>query len=616
MANFYEDNEDLRFYIEKGIDWRPLVELTEYDFRSEDGFQNVEEAVEFYREVLDLIGNLAANEVAPRAKAIDRDHPTMKDGEVTDTPGMIEIMEQVTEMEVHGMCAPRELGGMSCPMVLFLVTTELMARADVSVGAHVGFHGGMAMAMLMYSLIEGTTEINKEEARLVSTRFQEYIEEIIAGKAWGSMDITEPGAGSDMAALRTKGEQDEDGNWFVTGQKVLITSGHGKYHFVIARTEKAKSEDAFAGLQGLSLFLVPAWEDKDGKRVRLTSLDGMEEKLGHHGSATVSISYDKTPAHLIGRRGDGFKQMLMLMNNARVGVGFECLGVCESAFRLASEFAAERPSMGKMIDRHEMIADYLDEMATDIQAIRALAFEGAIQEELAQKINLKIDYWDDSDEETRKALRKEQKRRKGKARLLTPLVKYLGAEKAVEHSRRCIQILGGGGYTTDYGAEKLLRDAMVMPIYEGTSQIQALMAMKDNLMGVVQRPQAFLKRSAATRWRAVSAKDPLERRVANIQHYRNATLRFLITRLATAKLGELRNHKFAQWSKVLTSFDPKRDFALAMLHAERLTRILCDVAVCEVLWEQSQKHPERRELLERYLERAEPRARYYLDMIH
>src|SRR5262249_44535586 len=153
--------------------------------------------------------------------------------------------------------------------------------------------------------------------------------------------------------------------------------------------------------------------------------------------------------------------MLTLMNNARLGVGFESIGLCEAAYRMARDYAAQRPSMGKTIDRHEMIADYLDEMRTDLLGLRAIAVEGALAEEMARKLSLQ------------KRDPVQARRCARRARRLTPLLKYLAAEKAVEIARRCVQIHGGNGYMAEYGAEKLLRDAMVMPIYEGTSQIQA-----------------------------------------------------------------------------------------------------------------------------------------------
>jgi hypothetical protein len=271
--------------------------------------------------------------------------------------------------------------------------------------------------------------------------------------------------------------------------------------------------------------------------------------------------------------------------------------------------------MGKPIDRHEMIADYLDEMRTDIQGLRALAMYGAEHEELGEKQKARAALLPDGDLD-RKRLDAEGRRHKAKARRVTPLLKYLGAEKAVEMARRAVQIHGGNGYMKEYGAEKLLRDAMVMPIYEGTSQIQALMAMKDTLGAILKRPQAFFRKVAQTRWRALSAKDPLERRVARLQALSLGAQQHLVTRTATDKVRALAGRPLAEWRRALTrTWDPKRDFAHALLHAERLTRLLCDEAVCELLLEQARRFPERREVLERYLDRAEPRGRFLHDEI-
>lgn len=616
--NFFKDNEDLQYYFERGIDWEPLVSLTEYGYRCEGGFENAKEAVDFYRQILEMVGELVATEVAPRAAAIDRKGVHLEGGEVVSPPELDAIFEHIKGLELHGMCLPRELGGMNCPLMLYLFNTELFARADVSVMAHYGFHGGMAMAMLVFSILEGTTELDPETMQITKTRFGDYIAEILRGEAWGCMDITEPDAGSDMARLKAVGEQDENGDWFVTGQKIFITSGHGKYHFVIARTEKASdSNDPFAGLSGLSMFLVPTYEDgEDGTRRRIVSLDRVEEKLGHHGSVTGSLSFDRAPAHLVGERGDGFKLMLMLMNNARLGVGFESIGMCETAYRMARAYAEERPSMGKTIDRHEIIADYLDEMRTDIQALRALAVRGAFAEELAQKTRMGLRFAPPAEPLEKKRVERRHKRLSREARRITPLLKYLAAEKAVEIARRCLQIHGGNGYMKEYGAEKLLRDAVVMPIYEGTSQIQALMAMKDTLMGIMKNPQEFVRRQAEARWRSLSAKDPLERRVAKLNLVSMGAQSHLMTRTAASKVRSLQGKPISAWPNAfLKNWDPKRDFAFAMLHAERLTRLLADELVCETLLVQAKKHPERRDVLERYLDRCEPRCRFLHDEI-
>jgi alkylation response protein AidB-like acyl-CoA dehydrogenase len=617
MSNFFTDNEDLQFYFEKGIDWAPLVEITEYGYRAPDGFKNAKEAVDFYRQIAETVGEFTANEIAPYDLELDREGVRFENGEAVFPARLQGIFDSLKGMELHGMCVPRELGGMNVPVMLYFLNSEVMGRADVSVMAHNSFHGGMAMAMLVFSINEGTSTFDRTKGQITSTRWADYIAEISRGDAWGSMDITEPNAGSDMAAMRSVGEQDEHGNWFVTGQKIFITSGNAKYHFVIARTEKPGSkDDPFAGLNGLSMFVVPAYtEDENGRR-RIVAIDRLEEKMGHHSSVTAALNFDRAPAQLVGKRGEGFKYMLTLMNNARLGVGFESIGLCEAAYRKAKAYAEERWSMGKPILKHELIADYLDEMRTDIQGLRALAVYGAFHEELAHKCGLASKFFADEGSVEAKRYEREKREHSAKSRRVTPLLKYLAAEKAVEIARRGIQIHGGAGYIQEYGAEKLLRDAMVMPIYEGTSQIQSLMAMKDTLMGIMKNPQAFVKRQAQTRWRSVSSRDALEKRVAKLQLLSLGAQNYLITRTAGAKLKTLPEKPVSEWLETMSkNWDPKKDFALAMLHAERLTRLLADEVICELLLEQAKKFPERREVLERYLDRAEPRCRFLHDEI-
>jgi len=623
MGNFYLDNDDLRFYVERGIDWAPIVGLTEMGFGAPGGFTSVQDAVEFYRDTLQMVGEFVADEVAPHAAEIDREGVLFEKGEARFPKRLDGIFKKLRELEVHGLCVPREFGGMNAPLTVYFLQSELLGRADVSVMSHHGFHCGIAMAMLILSVMEGSTTFDAANKTFLSTRFEKEIREIIKGKAWGCMDITEPDAGSDMAALRAVGEQDDAGRWFLTGQKIFITSGHGKYHFVIARTEnkpsdQATHDDPMAGLGGLSMFLVKTYDDNaDGTKTWHSTFERIEEKLGHHGSVTATQSFDRTPAELVGERGEGFKYMLMLMNSARLGVGFESIGLGESAYRLAKAYAAERRSMGKAIGEHEMIADYLDGMRTDLQGLRALAVYGAVEQELGEKESIRLRFTPPADEVECKRVERRANRHKANARRVTPLVKYLGAEKSVELARRCLQVHGGNGYIKEYPAEKLLRDSLVMPIYEGTSQIQALMAMKDTIGGILKGPKAFVSKLAQARWRSLSARDELERRVAKVQVISLAAQQHLLTRTATDKVRSLNGRPIATWPDAfLKHWDPKRDFAFAMLHAERLTRILADEAICTILLDQAKAHADRREVLERWLERCEPRVRYLSDEIH
>jgi len=618
MANYFKDNEDLQYYFEKGIDWDPLVRITEHDFVDADGegHADTQEAIAFYRDIAEMVGGFVAEEIKPYEKEIDQHGVELVDGEVVFPPRLREIFGKIKELELHGLTLPRELGGMNAPMLVYFVNSELMARADVSVMAHHGFHAGIAMAALVFSASEGTSKIDGKTGRILETRWEDVIREIAAGDAWGCMDITEPDAGSDMAAMRSVGEQDAEGNWFVSGEKIFITSGHGKYHFVIARTEELDPKDPMSGLKGLSMFLVPTYEeDAEGNRKRIVQISRVEEKLGHHGSATCGLVFDKAPAQLVGKRGEGFKYMLILMNNARLGVGFECIGLSESAYRTALAYASERPSMGKTIDRHEMIADYLEGMRTDIQGVRALAMTAGFHEEMAQKLGLVLEFGD-MDEVEKKRIERAMRSHQRKSRRITPILKYLGAENAVAHARTALQIHGGNGYITEYLPEKLLRDALVMPIYEGTSQIQALMAMKDTLGGIIKNPQAFVRRLAQARWRSLSAREPHERRVAALQSLSLGAQQHLVLKTAGHKFKGLRGKPLADWSEELTkNWDPKRDFAYAMLHAERLIQLLGHTAIAEILLAQAKKHPERLEVLERHLDRAEPHARFLHDQI-
>lgn len=622
-TNFYEDNADLRWYVEHGIDWKTLLPYVEWKGFGEEqaeagGYQSVDEALETYQEILTMVGAFAANEIAPHAASLDAEGLRLEGGEIV-APGVHDqIFNGIKELGLHALCVPRELDGMNAPLMLYMLTAEVFSRADVSVMTHHSFHGGIAMAMLMYSALEGTTEVDRSEKVIVSSRFEEAIREIAAGEAWGCMDITEPDAGSDMAALRTRAVLGDDGTWRLTGQKIFITSGHGKWHFVVARTEDpAPADDAFAGLKGLSLFLVPAYTDHpDGTRERHVTVERIEEKLGHHGSATVALSFEGAAGELVGKRGEGFKYMLLLMNNARIGVGFEALGLIEASARMARSYAEGRTSMGKTIDQHEMIADYLDEMEMDAVGIRALAVHSAFTEEVVQRKRLQALYFTEEGTDERKALDAEVKALTWKSRCATPLLKYLAAERGVDAARRAIQIHGGMGYTREYGAERLLRDALVMPIYEGTSQIQSLMAMKDTLLGILKDPAGFVRTLANQQILARTHRDPLGRRVATLRLHALQAQRHLITRIAGARFGQLRSEPLATWRhRLVNDWDPKRDFGPALLHAERLTRVLADAAIGEILFEQVAMDESRRSLCAAWVERAEPRSRYLVDQI-
>ncbi len=606
--NFYTDNADLRFHIEKRVDWPALFEVVERKAAADERPASLEEARETYEDVLKEIGKFCARSIAPGARTIDGEPTQLADGQVIEAPTFAKLFKSIKKLQVYGLPVPRELGGLNAPAVVYMAASEVMARADVSVMTHFGFHTGVAMSLITYALRDPRTVVR--DGRLVSTPYDQPIAEMIGGKEWGCMVLTEPGAGSDLGAVRTFAKYGDDGVWRMSGEKIYITSGHAKYQLVLARTE---DEQKVPGLKGLSLFLVERFFERDGKRVENVRMSKVEHKIGHHGSPTCSLVYEDSVGTLIGKRGEGFELMLVMMNFARIAVGFEGLGIMEASTRLTTSYARERVTMGKTIDRHEMVADFLEDMDLWTRGVRSLLFRAAQLTELAQRWEQVQRHDPPADEEERSRLERKVKRLKREARNLTPLCKYAGSEKAVDLARLSMQVLGGAGYTTEYDAEKLLRDALVLPIYEGTSQIQALMALKDQIGAALANPQKFLSKVAKANVNRLTAKEPLERALSRLYAYKYSAMQTILVRIASKKLRKAKAMPLGHWPDALFSqWDPKLDFAPGLLHAERLCKILVDVEVAHSLVLDAEAAPERRWIAERFMARADRRCRALL----
>jgi len=620
-SNFFLDNDDLRFQVKHGVDWEALARLAESDFTLPDGPRSTEEAVSFYTDVLTAAGEVAAREIATRAPTIDRGHAVwLEDGQVKVSPEVQKVKESMAAVGLYGVIAPRELGGSNCPAAVYFILNELLGRADVGALSDFSFHAGVTAAMRAYSAIEGSARA--EKGRLVQTRWDEAIRRICLGEESGCMVLTEPGAGSDLSALRTRAVL-RDGKWYLDGEKIFITNGQSQHHFVLARSEEDAGRD---GLKALSLFWVPRWIDRGGERLENVKVTKVEEKLGHHGSPTVSLLYEQSEGELVGRRGQGFELMLLLMNNARLAVGLEAIGNAEGAYRAARDYAAERRSMGKPISQHELIAERLMEMEIWLAAMRAMAFEAINASEIAQALRFKLQYSPPEDAEALAAMQLQQTRATRKARRLTPLLKYIAAEKGVDIAREAMQIHGGMGYIDETGVHRYLRDALVMPIYEGTSQIQALMATKDHLMAAVRNPAGFLRRSTRARLLSRTADGELARMLARADTALASATEKLLLRIFGSKLRSEWEHGVkgkdaraaGQYLKAefLRHWDARADFSHGLLHAERLIRLLADVAMGKVLLKQAERFPERRALAQRFMRRMVLRAEATAREIH
>lgn len=606
--NFYLDNDDLRFYVEQAVDWDTLVELCEHGAPKEDRPASVRDARDTYEDILKELGKYIAKQVDPKVSQIDREGTRLENGEVVVSPTFAAVFNGLRKLDVYGLPIPRELGGLNAPATVYLAASEMLARADVSCMTHFGFHAGIAVSLLTYALRDPRTKF--KDGRVVETPYDDIIREICRGDAWGCMVLTESGAGSDLAQIRTTAVEQQDGTWLLNGEKIFITSGHGQYQLVLARTEDLQKAP---GLKGLSLLLVKQKIERDGVKVTNVRISKVEHKIGHNGSPTCALVYENSVGELLGRRGEGFEQMLLLMNFARLCLGFEALGICEAALRVARKYASQRTTMGKTIDRHEMIADYLEDMDLYARGIRALCFETAQKVERSTKLEQILRHDPPADEQKRADLERKLVRIKRQARDATPLLKYIASEKAVEMSRMAMQILGGLGYTTEAPAEKLLRDALVLPIYEGTSQIQSLMVLKDQLMQGLRDPRRFIVKMARANWKRVAENEPMEKNLSRLFAYKYKALQTILVRIARNKLKNTYDMPIGSWTDTLFSqWDAKLDFAPGLLHAERLTKILVDVTIARILVKYGLRFPERRVYAEKFMLRAELRCRHWL----
>ncbi|MEI8372598.1 MAG: acyl-CoA dehydrogenase family protein [Planctomycetota bacterium] len=456
MANFFLDNEDIQFLFNH-IDMEELAKQQEDDFKNAGGNGddygplNAADAVDNYRRTLTILGEICGEMIAPHAEQVDHEGNTLNDdGTVTLHPLVQKNLDRLTQGDMMGFTLPRRYGGLNCPNVIYTIANELVARADCSLTNLFGLQG---IAETIYAFAN-------DEIR------NEYLPLFCEGKVTGAMVLTEPDAGSDLQAVRLRAYQDESGNWLLNGVKRFITNGCGEVLLVLARSEPEIGDG-----RGLSLFVADR-----GPTVRVRHL---EEKLGIHGSPTCELVFDDTPCRLIGERQRGLITYVMaLMNGARVGIASQSLGVGEAAFRLARNYAHTRRQFGVPIERLPAVAELVTDMKIDVEAARALAYETSRVCD-QENNNARVLEWggplEKDEEKRRKQLARALKRMNG---MLTPMCKYYCSEMSVRVSHNAIQVLGGSGYMKDYAAERYLRDSRITTIYEGTSQLQVVAAVR------------------------------------------------------------------------------------------------------------------------------------------
>lgn len=449
MANFYKDNKDLRFHLTHPV-MEKIVRLKEMDYRDKDLYDyaphDYEDAMDNYDRVLDIVGSICAEVIAPNAEDVDHEGPSIVDGRVRYARGTQQNHEALTRAGVIGMNFPRKYDGLNFPMVPYVMAAELVSRADA------GFANIWGLQDCGETILEFATEDIKDD----------FLPRFNKG-ATAAMDLTEPDAGSDLQAVQLKAHYDEAaGVWLLNGVKRFITNGDAEISLVLARSEEGTADG-----RGLSLFVY----DKAAKAVTVRRI---ENKMGIKGSPTCELVFRNAPAKLIGERRMGLiKYVMSLMNGARLGVGAQSVGIAQAAYEEALKYASERKQFGKTIDQFPAIYEMLTVMRVRLEAMRSLLYETARFVDIYKG-------WSFIGEE-RKLEKEEREELKANTRLAdiyTPLIKLISSEWCNRIAYDALQVHGGAGFIKDFPVERLYRDARITSIYEGTSQLQVVAAVR------------------------------------------------------------------------------------------------------------------------------------------
>jgi alkylation response protein AidB-like acyl-CoA dehydrogenase len=466
MANFYTDNENLKFHLTHPL-MEKIVRLKEKEYIEKDKFdyapRDYEDAIDSYDKVLEIIGEISGDIIAPNAEGVDHEGPQLIDNEVKYASGTVDNLEALTKAGLFGMSLPREYDGLNFPIVPYVMSAEIVSRADA----------GFANIWGLQDCAETIHEFASEEIK------REYLPRINKG-ATAAMDLTEPDAGSDLQAVQLKATFNQADNlWYLDGVKRFITNGDADISLVLARSEP-NTTDA----RGLSLFVY----DRTSQAVKIRRI---ENKLGIKGSPTCELVFKNAPAKLIGDTKMGLiKYVMSLMNSARLGVGAQSVGIAEAAWREALKYAEEREQFGKPIIQYPAIYELLTNMKVKTDAIRSLLYE------TARFVDVYKAYTFISHERKLDGAEREDYKYYLKlADVFTPLVKLFSSEYCNQIAYDAIQIHGGTGYMKDFPVERLYRDARITTIYEGTSQLQVVAAIRGVGNGVFLKAiQEYLSR--------------------------------------------------------------------------------------------------------------------------
>ena len=448
MSNYYTDHPEIAFHLNHPL-MKRVVDLKERNYVEKDQFEdapvNYEDAIENYKRLLDITGDVAANIIEPNSEDVDLEGPHLENGRMIYASKTFENLDATRKAGLWGLSMPRRYGGLNLPNAIFSMASEIIAAADA----------GFQNIWSLQSCIDTLYEFGSEEQR------QKYIPRICAGETM-SMDLTEPDAGSDLQRVMLKATQDEDGTWRLNGVKRFITNGDSDIHLVLARSEEGTKDG-----RGLSMFI---YDKRDGG----VTVRHIEHKLGIHGSPTCELVYKNAKAELCGNTRLGLiKYVMALMNGARLGIAAQSVGVEQEAYNEGLAYAKERAQFGEKIINFPAVYDMLSRMKAKLDAGRSLLYCCAryvdiykALEDIARDTKL-------TPEE-----RQEMKKYTRLADAFTPLAKGMNSEYANQNAYDAISIHGGSGFIMEYKCQRLFRDARIFSIYEGTTQLQVVAAIR------------------------------------------------------------------------------------------------------------------------------------------
>ena len=448
MANYYTDHPEIEFHLNHPL-MKRVVNLKERNYVEKDQFEdapvNYEDAIENYKRLLDITGDVAANIIEPNSEDVDLEGPHLENGRMIYASKTFENLDATRKAGLWGLSMPRRYGGLNLPNAIFSMASEIIAAADA----------GFQNIWSLQSCIDTLYEFGSEEQR------QKYIPRICAGETM-SMDLTEPDAGSDLQRVMLKATQDEDGTWRLNGVKRFITNGDSDIHLVLARSEEGTKDG-----RGLSMFI---YDKRDGG----VTVRHIEHKLGIHGSPTCELVYKNAKAELCGNTRLGLiKYVMALMNGARLGIAAQSVGVEQEAYNEGLAYAKERAQFGEKIINFPAVYDMLSRMKAKLDAGRSLLYCCARYVDIYKALE---DIARDS--KLTPEERQEMKKYTRLADAFTPLAKGMNSEYANQNAYDAISIHGGSGFIMEYKCQRLFRDARIFSIYEGTTQLQVVAAIR------------------------------------------------------------------------------------------------------------------------------------------